>query len=621
MSLTGSLNTALTGITATQARIDLVAQNVANADTPGYTRKTLSTEANVAGGKVIGVLLGDVSRVVDTFLQQQLRNEIAAQGNVNVRKDFLTLVDQFFGEPGGSTGLDTIVNEFSSALQNLATNPDQAVAQRAAVDAAVTLASQINQLSLEVQNLRTQAETGIASAVTEANTLLKSIANLNQEIAIAFGSTGGVADLQDQRDLAIDRLSELLDIKVSQGERGTAKIFTNGGDLLLDGQPATLNFDSRGTLSFNSLFNSDPNLRGVGTLTIVDTNGGTVDLFSSGTIRSGKIAAYRDLRDNILTEVQAELDNLAQGIAQSLSTKDVAGVAVNPGPGAGFDLDLSDLQAGNPISVTFTDIGSGTTQTITLIRVDDPSILPLANTATADPNDTVFGIDFSGGFNAAVPLINTALGGNINVSSPVPNTVRIVDDGTSTVSLDAVNASVTATQVTGDGLALPLFVDVNGSQIPYTASLGGGGQRLGFASRIAVNSAIVTDSSLLVTFDTTTASGDPARPQDLLTRFSETPFTFASRPGGPVSGAPFSGTISAYTREVISFQAGQAEFAAREQEAQDIVTGTIKARVETDTKVNVDQEIAQLIVLQNAFAANARVLSVVQELVDVLLRV
>jgi len=621
MGLTGSISTALTGITATQARIDLVARNIANAGTEGYSRKTLATQANVAGGQVIGVLLGEVGRVVDTFLQQQLRNEIAAQGNVGVRSDFLSLVDQFFGEPGGATGLDTIINEFTSALQNLTTLPDQPSVQQATVASAAVLAGQLNQLSEEVQSLRTQTEVGLAAAVEEANSLLQSIAALNQDIAIAFDGAGGVADLQDQRDLAIDRLSLLLDIRVSQGDRGTAKIFTNGGDLLLDGQPATLSFDSRGTLGANSLYSTDPNQRSVGTLTIIDTNGGTVDLFASGTIRSGTIAAYRDLRDNILTGVQNQLDELAQGIALSLSSTTVPGVAVTPGPGAGFDLDVSGLQAGNPITVTLTDIGGGTTQTITLLRVDDPSVLPLPNSATADPNDTVVGIDFSGGLAAAATAISAALGANVTATSPGANTIRIVDDGTAAFSVDAVSATVTATQTSGSGVVLPLFVDNNSGQLAYTGSFDNGGQKRGFAGRITVNADIVNNASLLVAFDTTTASGDPARPNDLLTRFSEASFLFAARPGGPATGAPFNGTIAAYARDVISFQTGQAELVAREKSSQDIVTGTIQARIDDNTKVNVDVEVAQLIVLQNAFAANARVLSVVQELIDILLRI
>jgi len=620
MGLAASISTSLAGITATQARIDLVARNIANASTDGYTRKTLTTEANVAGGNVIGVLLGDVGRVVDIFLQQQLRNEVSAQSNVGVRSDFLSLVDQLFGEPGGATGLDTIINGFTNALQNLSTTPDQVSVQQATVASASVIAGQLNQMSQDVQSLRTQTEAGLAAAVQEANSLLQSIASLNQDIAIAFGG-GSVADLQDQRDLRINQLSQLLDIRVAQGDRGTAKIFTNGGDLLLDGDPVTLNFDSRGTLSANSVYSTDPLQRSVGTLTIVDSNGGRVDLFASGTVRSGSIAAFRDLRDNILTEVQNELDQLAQGIALSLSSVPVAGVAVTPGPGAGFDLDVSGLQSGNPITVTLTDIGGGTTQTITLVRVDDASVLPLPNSATADPNDTVVGIDFSGGLAAAATAISAALGANVTATSPAANTIRIVDDGTAAFSVDAVSSVVTATQTTGGGVVLPLFVDVNGGQTAYTGNFDDGGQLRGFAARIAVNANVLNDPSLLVAFDTNTASGDPARPNDLLARFSESSFLFSSRPGGPATGSPFSGTIAAYTRDVISFQAGQAELVQREKASQEIVTGTIQARVDSATKVNVDVEVAQLIVLQNSFAANARVLSVIQELIDILLRV
>lgn len=620
MALTGSINTALTGIRATQAGIDLVARNIANADSDGYTRKTLNTQANIAGGRVIGVLIGEAQRSVDQFLQQQYRNEIAAQGNVDVRASFLALVDQFFGEPGGSTGLDTIINEFSDALQDLATTPDQASTQLATVNAATALVRQINQLSSEVQNLRTQAEASLSGAVLQANSLLQTISDLNQDITIGFNSRGGVADLQDQRDLAIDELAILMDIRVADGGRGTAKIFTNGGDLLLDGTPVSLQFDSRGSLDFNSTFSTDENERGVGTLKIVDSTGGAVDLFANGTIKSGKIAAYRDLRDDILTKVQAQLDDLAGGIAQSLSNVELAGSAVASGGGNGFDLDIGSLQAGNAITLTVTNATSGVTSTISLVRVDDASVLPLPNSATAITNDTVFGIDFSGGFAGAIAAINTALGANINATTTGGTTLRVVDDGTAAVTIGSLSATVTATAVSGSGVVLPLFVDNAGSEIAYSASLDRDGQKAGISARLTVNSLIIADSSLLVKFAATTASGDPARPQDLVSRFSEASFTFGNNPSNGGSGVSFTGTISAFTREFISFQSNLTDLAAREKESQDIVTDTLESRFTDDTKVNVDVEVSQLIVLQNAFAANARVLSVVQELIDILLR-
>ena len=101
---------------------------------------------------------------------------------------------------------------------------------------------------------------------------------------------------------------------------------------------------------------------------------------------------------------------MAHGLALSLSNSDVQGTAATVGAATGFDVDVAGLQPGNPVSVTFTTTPPGTTQTVTIIRVDDASQLPLSNDVTTDPNDTVIGIDFSGGTAAAATAIDTALG-------------------------------------------------------------------------------------------------------------------------------------------------------------------------------------------------------------------
>src|SRR5690606_10583752 len=185
-------------------------------------------------------------------------------------------------------------------------------------------------------------------------------------------------------------------------------------------------FDARGMLDPAAQWDADPALRGTGTLTLIAPGGHRLDLFADRAIRSGAIAAYRELRDVTLVEAQAQLDELAHALALAVSTRAVEGAAVTSGPQSGFDLDLSALAAGNAVTLTYADIGSGETRTVRFVRVDDPSVLPLPGTATPEPGDIVHGIDFSGGVAAAIAQIGTALGADFAVSDQ-GGTVRIMD--------------------------------------------------------------------------------------------------------------------------------------------------------------------------------------------------
>ena len=169
---------------------------------------------------------------------------------------------------------------------------------------------------------------------------------------------------------------------------------------------------------------------------------------STNSIRSGKIAAYLELRDNTLVKAQAQIDQFAASMSSALSDKTTAGTAA---PASvcrrpAYDLDLTGLQSGNVIHVTYKDNTTGVTHNLSIVRVDDPSVLPLSNTATLDPNDEVLGIDFSGGMASVVTQLNAALGtsANLQFSNPSGSTLRVLDDGAPNRS-DVAAASVTTT--------------------------------------------------------------------------------------------------------------------------------------------------------------------------------
>jgi flagellar hook-associated protein 1 FlgK len=239
-----------------------------------------------------------------------------------------------------------------------------------------------------------------------------------------------------------------------------------------------------------------------------------------------------------------------------------------------------------------------------------------------DPNDQVLGIDFSGGMGSVLTQLSSALGlTGLQFSNPAGNTLRILDDGApNKVNVDGVSATYTLTSLTGGVSELPFFVDGNAAFSGAISSAGP--QSLGFAGRIAVNSGLITDPSRLVVFQTVplTPSGDATRPNFLYDRLNNAVMTFSPQSGIGAATVPFSGSIHSFMRQVVSQQGAAAEAAANLNSGQEVVYNALQQRFNDSAAVNIDQEMATLLSLQNAYAANARVLTTVKEMLDALLR-
>src|SRR5829696_2836034 len=143
MSLLSALNAATSGLRVTQAGIGVVSQNVANADTAGYTRRRLAPIQQLAGERTSGVRAGDIERVIDLVAQRQLRLETSGAAYTALNARFAGDIDRLFGEPGGSGSLDSAVNGFTGALQTLLADPGSFAARSGVLDAAGLLASRI----------------------------------------------------------------------------------------------------------------------------------------------------------------------------------------------------------------------------------------------------------------------------------------------------------------------------------------------------------------------------------------------------------------------------------------------------------------------------------------------
>ncbi|MEA2906569.1 MAG: flagellar hook-associated protein 1 [Alphaproteobacteria bacterium] len=622
MSLTQALSTAVGGLRAAQAGLAIVSANVANAETPGYVRKTPVQVATSAGALGVGVRIDSINRELDQYIQRQMRVESSGASYADLRAQFYSRLQNVYGVPGANSTLETVFNDFTSALQALSTSPDSASARSAVMSSAQVLAQQLNSMTGDIQGLRSDAELGLSDAAARANDAMQRISQINRQLGTANSNDATTANLLDQRDRYIDQLAQMMDINVVQNDHNQVTVFTNSGMQLVGTAASTLVFDAQGSMTAPAQWSADPAKRTVGTLLLKGPNGGDVDLIANHAIRSGQIAAYIEMRDQVLVQTQAQIDQIAGGLARSLSDRTTDGTAVTSGAQSGFDIDLSGLRDGNSVRVSYTDNATGARRTLTLVRVDDPAALPLANGTTPDPNDKVVGLDFSGGVASVLGQIGAAIGTTaLQFSNPSGSTLRVLDDGgLNKIDVNAVAATSTMTSLTSGTVQLPFFLDAGGA---YTGAIrAAGAQTVGFAGRIAVNASLLADPSRLVAYQTTppTAAGDPTRPNFIYDRLTAGRLDFAPQSGIGSGVAPFQGSLPSYMRQVVSQQGQAADAAANLKDGQDVVFNTLRQRFNDSAGVNIDEEMANLLNLQNSYGASARVLSTVKEMIDTLMR-
>ena len=625
MGLSQALSTAMSGLRATQASLALVSSNVANAETPGYTRKTVIQVAGLTGDYGSSVQLNGVNRELDEYLQAQIRTETSGAAYADVRSTYLANLQTVYGNPDDTGTIEAAFNQLLTAVQGLSTSPDSPSARIGVVNAAQSLTQQLNATTQGIQNLRANAETGISDSVNTANNAMAQIAFINNQLQSSGKTDASTSALLDQRDQYINQLSQLMDIRTITNSQNQVTVFTNSGVQLVGTEAAQLSFNAQGTVTPNTLYNSNPAQSNVGTITINFPHGGSYDMVSTKSIRSGKIAAYLELRDDTLVQAQAQIDQFAASMSSALSDKTTDGVAAPPSvlPRAGFDVDLAGMRPGNVVHVTYKDNTTGVTHNLSIVRVDDPSVLPLGNNATLDPNDEVLGVDFSGGMGSVVSQLTAALGtsANLQFSNPAGSTLRVLDDGAPNRS-NVTSASVTTTMssLTSGNPQLPLFTD-NGA--PYSGAITAGGfAQTGLARRHTGQNAPGggPTATLRDCATTRTAAGDTTRSDFILAQLSDNSYRYSPQTGIGTTGAPFTGTLLNFAKQFISQQGEAATSAKQLADGQGVVLNTLQNKMNATTGVNIDDEMAHLLALQNAYSANARVMSSIKQMYDLLLQ-
>ncbi|WP_068314606.1 flagellar hook-associated protein FlgK [Polycladidibacter hongkongensis] len=616
MSLGSAITNAFAGLKATQSRLAVTSQNIANAGQAGYTRKSMEVAETLGdSGSSSSVRTSLVQRNVDQMLRDTYWQKSSEANFAEKRAVYAGRLDSYFGQLNDKNGLPSLVNNLNGSLIKLVSDPASPSAQANVVSHARTLASELNAGAEYVQALRRETETGITEDVDRVNNLLREVSSLEKDIVSERAKGISVAALDDQMDMKLEELSKYLDINVHRDNDGELRISTVSGMTLYDVKPAQLSFVNSPTLG-----------AGVeGNPVEIVTPSGQRSTLQPADFRGGTIGASLKVRDSDLPEAQTRLDELASQMALALSREEAKGAAADDGltppEKTGLAVNLSGIKSsGDKLELSFVD-ASGAKRELSFIAVKDPALLPLAGEATAKGGDLVYGLDLSDSAPDLATQIGTALGASFEVSDAGGGAVKILADPTKTsVKLDNAVATNTRTITTQDGLALPMFVDSEHGGIPFTGALEEGGQKTGFAHRITVNDQLVRNPALLSGMDKDGSGFDSARALFLKDSLSTARFHYSSGTGIGSREAPYSGTISDFANQVIARQGQLTSQVNAQKTASESGMNVAKKAYEMSYKVDVDTELVNLMELQNAFAANARVLDVSNKLFDQLMQ-
>lgn len=317
MSITQSLNNALTGLTASSRAAELVSNNVSNALTEGYGRREIALSARVLGGGGAGVQIDGVLRVVDQGLIRDRRLAEAALGNASGQAAYLQSATDLIGTPDQDSSISGRLRYFESSLITASSRPDSTSRLTTAVAAASELAEAINDAAHGIQNERNVADQSIATQVDRLNAGLAQVRDLNVTIVTFNGRGQDSTALEDQRQQLVDELAQIVPLREVPRANGAISLYTEGGAILLDETPAEIGFTAANFVT------SDLSLAG-GQLFGITINGQPVS--TSGArqpLGGGTLGAAFAIRDELAPNTQSELDSLARDLVERFQDPNV----------------------------------------------------------------------------------------------------------------------------------------------------------------------------------------------------------------------------------------------------------------------------------------------------------
>jgi flagellar hook-associated protein 1 FlgK len=349
-SLNQAWNIATGALAADQAAISVVAGNIANANTPGYTTETVKWGAadtvtvggqSVAGGVTLQGIASQRDRVLNQRIDQQTQDQAAGAARLAALNDLQSVFSGAITATGSNTsnGMADIGQQMAAFFQSfssLAADPSNASLRTGVLTAAQGLAATFNQVSQSLEQQRSGVDATIGSAADQVNALTKNIASLNAKIS-ANSPAGDAGTLEDQRQYDLQQLSQLVGIRQIASNNNSLTITTTSGALLVaGGQSVDLETQSSGGVTHLLL--------------------GGVDQTSALTNGGGQIGGALEARDVDIPSAITSIDQLAWGVGTAVNAQQASGIDANGNNGAPiFVLSSGVSGAADAITATLTD--------------------------------------------------------------------------------------------------------------------------------------------------------------------------------------------------------------------------------------------------------------------------
>jgi flagellar hook-associated protein 1 FlgK len=305
------LTTGLSALQVSQRALDIVGQNIANANTPGYHRQVLNLSTRFPveiGGQSIGtgVQITDVRRLHSQLLESALAQHASESGDAASQLETLRHIESLLTTGEGS--IHDTMEKFFNGLEQLSTRPGEVTLRRTVLGTASALSSEFNYVGGEFDRIRTDMKSQIESVVTEVNSLAREIADLNESIQRSAARDVTANDLLDQREQLTKQLAELTGIRMVEADQSQLNIFLEGWPLVVANQATTLGVSK----------DTDGN-------TIV-TRPGSDDGVA---IHGGKLGALLTLQNSTVPAYQERLELLAHEFIRAINNVHATGVGLN----------------------------------------------------------------------------------------------------------------------------------------------------------------------------------------------------------------------------------------------------------------------------------------------------
>ena len=632
------LNIAVSGLLTYQRSLSTTSHNIANVNTPGYSRQSAQLEAQVpiSLAKTFygsGVAVEQVQRSYNQFLTREVRDTTSAHASAFRFSELAGHIDDLLADPDG--GISPVLHGFFEAVQDVADDPASTTARYAMIGAADSLTARFDSIDQRLTDLTRNTAADLADLVDEINNLVIGIRDINSALHDSYSSgppTQQAADLLDQRDHLLDELAQRVDINIIREQENYLTIFIGNGQTVLTGESAF------GLSVVPDV--ADP------TQDVIVYNGLNVNVDMSTQVSGGELGGLLDFRRNVLVPTRNALGRTAIGLAETVNAQMRDGMDLNGNLGQDFfsyrapqSIAYTSNTGSATVAAAVSDVTGLTADDYLLafdganwtLTSDSGSSATVANgapatlvfeglTLTIDGATAVAGDRFT-----IKPTLAGA--GSLAVANRDPLEIAAalpIRTSASLANLGAVEISAgVVTDVTDPGLLATATLTFDNPATTLRADVavvvGGTAYAAGAAIPWTDNMQIDANGWQV------SLSGTP-QPGDVFTVEANTGGSGDNRNALNLAGlqttAIFDGASATYQEDyatLVGFVGARTLSAQVERDSQQALKLQAIDRKSSETAVNLDEEAADLIRFQQAYEANAQVISTVKVLFDTLI--